>query len=135
MNLNESALLDALKTSSTEYGKDLVGQATQNLQIEGGDASFDVELGDPAKSQMPPRRRALVAAARTAPGVDNVSADESEDRVARGAARRGADCHVNNIVAVASAKGGVGKSPPPPTWRWRWSKAPVSASSTPTSTA
>jgi ATP-binding protein involved in chromosome partitioning len=73
--------------------------------------SFDVELGYPAKSQMPALRSALIAAARTLPGVGNVSVQMSSKVVAH-AAQRGVQLlpKVKNIVAVASGKGGVGKS-------------------------
>ena len=55
-------------------GKDFVStRALKNLQLSGGDVSFDVELGYPAKSQLATLRRMLVAAARTVSGVDNVS--------------------------------------------------------------
>ena len=46
-------------------GKDFVtSKALKNLQIQGGDVSFDVELGYPAKSQIPGFRKALIAAAK-----------------------------------------------------------------------
>jgi ATP-binding protein involved in chromosome partitioning len=109
----ESALLDALKTViDPNTGRDLVGgKQVRNLQIEGGDVSFDVELGYPAKSQMPALRQALIAAARTVPGVGNVSVQMSSKVVAH-AAQRGVQLlpKVKNIVAIASGKGGVGKS-------------------------
>jgi ATP-binding protein involved in chromosome partitioning len=111
--LTESALLDALKTViDPNTGRDLVGgKQVRNLQIEGGDVSFDVELGYPAKSQMPALRQALIAAARTVPGVGNVSVQMSSKVVAH-AAQRGVQLlpKVKNIVAIASGKGGVGKS-------------------------
>jgi ATP-binding protein involved in chromosome partitioning len=113
MNPTESALLDALRTViDPNTGKDLVStKALKNLQIEGGDVSFDVELGYPARSQLPLLRKELVAAARSVPGVDNVSANLSWKIVSH-AVQRGVAliAGVKNIVAVASAKGGVGKS-------------------------
>ena len=55
-------------------GKPLAaGKSLQNLQIDGADVAFDIELGYPAKSQHAALRKALVEAARTVPGVGNVS--------------------------------------------------------------
>jgi ATP-binding protein involved in chromosome partitioning len=81
------------------------------LVIAEGDVSFDVELGYPAKSQMVGFRKALVAAAKSVAGVDNVSANISV-KVVSHAAQRGVALlpQVKNIIAVASGKGGVGKS-------------------------
>ena len=93
-------------------GIDLVSsKALKNLNFVDGDVSFDVELGYPAKSQMPGLRKALVAAARGVAGVQNVSVNLSS-RIAAHAAQRGVALlpSVKNIVAVASGKGGVGKS-------------------------
>jgi ATP-binding protein involved in chromosome partitioning len=93
-------------------GKDFVStKGVKNLQVQGGDVSFDVELGYPAKSQIPELRKALIAAARSVPGVENVSANVSSKVVAH-AAQRGVALlpKVKNIIAVASGKGGVGKS-------------------------
>ena len=109
----ESALLDALKTViDPNTGKDLVStKLLKNLKVEGGDVAFDVELGYPAKSQMPVLRKALIAAARGVPGVDNVSVNLSS-KITAHAVQRGVQLlpNVKNIVAVASGKGGVGKS-------------------------
>ncbi len=48
-------LLQALQAViDPNTGKDFVSTKTlKNLQVEGGDVSFDVELGYPAKSQIP----------------------------------------------------------------------------------
>jgi ATP-binding protein involved in chromosome partitioning len=109
----DTALLEALKSViDPNTGRDLVsGRQLRNLQVEGGDVAFDVELGYPAKSQMAALRSALIAAARTVPGVGNVSVQMSSKVVAH-AAQRGVQLlpKVKNIVAVASGKGGVGKS-------------------------
>jgi ATP-binding protein involved in chromosome partitioning len=113
MNLTESAVLDALKTVvDPNTGKDLVStRQLKNLQLHGGDVSFDVELGYPAQSQMPLLRGALIAAARTVPGVGNVSVNLGWKVVAH-EVQRGVQLlpRVKNIVAIASGKGGVGKS-------------------------
>jgi len=113
MTVNESALLAALQTViDVNTGQDLIrGKALKNLSITGADVAFDVELGYPAKSQFASLRQALVAAAKTVPGVGNVSIAMS-GKIAAHAVQRGVQLlpGVKNIVAVASGKGGVGKS-------------------------
>ena len=109
----QEQLLQALQgVVDPNTGKDFVStKALRNLQIQGGDVSFEVELGYPAKTQIPALRAALIAAARSVPGVGNVSAQISV-RVVAHAAQRGVALlpQVKNIIAVASGKGGVGKS-------------------------
>ncbi|HEY1104496.1 MAG TPA: iron-sulfur cluster carrier protein ApbC [Burkholderiaceae bacterium] len=93
-------------------GKDFVTtKALKNLQVTEGDVSFDVVLGYPAKSQIPALRKALVAAARGVAGVGNVSVNITMQVVPH-AVQRGVQLlpKVKNIIAVASGKGGVGKS-------------------------
>ena len=106
-------LLQALQTVvDPNTGKDFVTtKLLRNLSVEGGNVSFDVELGYPAKSQIPALRQALIAAAKGVAGVDNVSANVSSKIIAH-AAQRGVALlpQVKNIIAVASGKGGVGKS-------------------------
>jgi ATP-binding protein involved in chromosome partitioning len=111
--VTQAALLDQLKTVvDPNTGKDMVSaRQVKNVQIDGGDVAFDVELGYPSRSQIPALRSALVAAARQVPGVGNVSVNLSSKIVAH-AVQRGVQVmpNVKNIVAVASGKGGVGKS-------------------------
>jgi len=113
MAATETQLLDALKAViDPNTGADFIStKQLKNLRVDGGDVAFDVELGYPAKSQIAALRRALIAAARTVPGVDNVSANIATKVVAH-AVQRGVQLlpKVKNIVAVASGKGGVGKS-------------------------
>jgi ATP-binding protein involved in chromosome partitioning len=93
-------------------GRDLVsGKSAKNIQLDGADVAFEVELGYPAKSQIDPIRRAAIAAVRAIPGVGNVSVNVHSKIVAH-AAQRGVKLmsNVKNIIAVASGKGGVGKS-------------------------
>jgi len=113
MSLNEQAVTDALKTViDPNTGKDFVStRQLKNLRVEGADVAFDVELGYPAKSQIAALRKALIAAARTVPGVENVSVNLAS-KITAHAVQRGVQLlpKVKNIVAVASGKGGVGKS-------------------------
>ena len=113
MAVTETALLEALKSVvDPNTGKDFVStRQLRNVRIEGGDVSFEVELGYPAKSQIPALRKALIAGARSVPGVENVSVNLATKVIAH-AVQRGVQLmpNVKNIVAVASGKGGVGKS-------------------------
>ena len=113
MTVTEQALLDALKgVVDPNTGHDFVsGKAIKNLSIQEGDVSFDVELGYPAKSQIPEFRKTLIAAAKKVAGVSNVSVNMTTKIFAH-AVQRGVQLlpKVKNIIAVASGKGGVGKS-------------------------
>ena len=92
-------------------GKDLFSsKSARNLKLDGSDVSLDVELGYPAKSQLDPIRRAVVAKLRSV-GAGNVSANVTMKIVSH-SVQRGVKLmpNVKNIIAVASGKGGVGKS-------------------------
>ncbi len=113
MSLNENTVRAAIQTVvDPNTGKDFVtGKQLRNLKVDGSDVSFDVELGYPARTQVDGLRRALIEAVRTLPGVGNVSANVGW-KVTAHAVQRGVQLlpGVKNIVAVASGKGGVGKS-------------------------
>ena len=113
MAVSEQSVMDALKgVVDPNTGRDFVtARAIRNFTVTEGDVAFDVELGYPAKSQIPALRKALVAAAKSVPGVANVSANLVV-KIAAHAVQRGVQLlpSVKNIVAVASGKGGVGKS-------------------------
>ncbi len=113
MPIHEPDLLQALRAVvDPETGRDFVStKQLRNVRIDGGDVAFDVELGYPAKSQIEPIRRALIAAARAVAGVGNVSVNVTSKIVSH-AVQRGVQLlpNIKNVVAVASGKGGVGKS-------------------------
>ncbi len=113
MAVTEQMLMDALKSVvDPNTGRDFVStRALKNLTVTEGDVTFDVELGYPAKSQIPGFRKALIAAAKSVAGVDNVSVNVNT-KITAHAVQRGVQLlpKVKNIVAVASGKGGVGKS-------------------------
>ena len=83
----------------------------KNLRVEDGEVSLDVVLGYPAKSQFDSIRKTVITALRELPGVKNVSVNVSSQIVAH-SVQRGVKLlpGVKNIIAVASGKGGVGKS-------------------------
>ena len=113
MAFTEQTLMDALKgVVDPNTGRDFVSsKSIKNLTISGADVAFDVELGYPAKSQIPGFRSALIAAAKTVAGVANVSVNVNT-KIVPHSVQRGVQLlpKVKNIVAVASGKGGVGKS-------------------------
>jgi ATP-binding protein involved in chromosome partitioning len=113
MTVTESALLAALQSVVDPHGgADFVGtRQLKNLQIEGGRVAFEVVLGYPAKSLEAMLVQQLSDAAKTVSGVTQVDVKMSTQVVAH-AVQRGVPLlpQVKNIIAVASGKGGVGKS-------------------------
>jgi ATP-binding protein involved in chromosome partitioning len=109
----ETAVLGILKTIADPHtGKDFVtAKAVKNFKHQDGDVSFDVELGYPAASQRLALRQTLEDAVRFVPGVKNVQVTVVSNIMAH-AVQRGIQLlpSIKNIIAVASGKGGVGKS-------------------------
>ena len=112
-----SITIEAVKAALTQVvdpntGKDLVSsKSAKNIQVSGADVTLDVELGYPAKSQIDGIRAAVIGAVRSIPGAGNVSANVHSKIIAH-SVQRGMKLlsNVKNIIAVASGKGGVGKS-------------------------
>jgi ATP-binding protein involved in chromosome partitioning len=86
-------------------------KAVRNIRIDGASVSLDVVLAYPAKSQLETIRTAIEAKLGRLPGVTSVQAKVSFRVVSHGV-QRGVKLipGVKNIIAVASGKGGVGKS-------------------------
>jgi ATP-binding protein involved in chromosome partitioning len=92
--------------------KDYVStRSARNIQVDGGNVALDIELGYPARSQVAGIRTAVIAALRALPGVENVSVNITT-KILSHTVQRGLKVmpNVKNIIAVASGKGGVGKS-------------------------
>ncbi len=113
MAVTEASIMGALQgVVDPNTGKDFVStKCIKNLRIAGADVAFDVELGYPAQSQFSSLRAAVTAAVQGVAGVGQVAVQVSS-RIAAHAVQRGVQLlpQVRNIVAVASGKGGVGKS-------------------------
>jgi len=86
-------------------------KSIRNVSVDGANVAVSVVLGYPAKTQFGPIREQVQDALRQVPGVANVTVDVSSQVVAH-AVQRGVKLlpNVKNIIAVASGKGGVGKS-------------------------
>ncbi|MFI4939585.1 MAG: iron-sulfur cluster carrier protein ApbC [Burkholderiales bacterium] len=112
-----SITIETVKTALSQVidpntGKDLIsGKSAKNIQVQGSKVSVDVELGYPANSQIDIIRQAVSDAIRGLAGVTEVHANVYSKIVSH-AVQRGVKMlsNVKNIIAVASGKGGVGKS-------------------------
>src|SRR5471032_358909 len=92
--------------------KDFVsGKSVKNVKVDGADISVDIELGYPAKSQFDAIRASVEAPLRALAGAGQVSVNVYSKIISH-SVQRGLKLMptVKNIIAVASGKGGVGKS-------------------------
>jgi ATP-binding protein involved in chromosome partitioning len=113
MAVTHEAVQTALKNFiDPNTQKDYVStRALKNLKVEDGQVSFDIELGYPAQTQLETIRAAVVDAVSAVPGVTGVTANVTMKIVAHTVQHNLKPLPgVKNIIAVASGKGGVGKS-------------------------
>lgn len=114
MSFTEADVLSALKNlPDPNTKKDFVsGKSVKNIKISGNDVSLDILLGYPAKSVWGEIQHMVEAHLKTVlSGVGKVNANVTS-KVVPHAVQRGVKLveGVKNIIAVASGKGGVGKS-------------------------
>ena len=100
------------KVIDPNTGKDFVStKSVRNLKVEGGDISLDIELGYLARSQVDMLRSAVLAALQPLAGSGKIHLNVYSKIISH-TVQRGLKplANVKNIIAVASGKGGVGKS-------------------------
>lgn len=89
----------------------VISKCVKSIQIEGAKVSVDVVLGYPAKSWVGQYAQQLKAKVEAVEGVDNASVKVTTKIVAHTVQQGVAPLEgVKNMIAIASGKGGVGKS-------------------------
>lgn len=100
------------KVQDPNTGKDLItGKAVKSVSVESGKVKAVIELGYPAKSQHESLQQTVMQALGQALGINHAEVTVGS-RIVAHAVQRGVRVmdQIKNIVAVASGKGGVGKS-------------------------
>lgn len=114
MGVTVEAVQEALRgVMDPNLNKDLIAsKQIKNIRVDDdGDVSFDLKLLYPGNSVLNSLRKSAIAAVRELSGAGNVSVNASID-IQTHAVQQGLKpmTNVKNIIAVASGKGGVGKS-------------------------
>ena len=113
MAITEQQVQDALRQLiDPNTKKDYVTtKSVRSVKVDGDNVVVEVMLGYPAKSQLEPIRKEITARLKGLPGIGNVGVNVGMKIVSH-AVQRGVKLipGVKNIIAVASGKGGVGKS-------------------------
>ncbi len=112
MPVSESDVRSLLsKLVDPNTGKDYVStRSVKSLKVAGADVQLEIELGYPGKSQFEPIKREVIAVLKKS-GAGNVALSVVS-KVVSHSVQRGVKLvpGIKNIIAVASGKGGVGKS-------------------------
>ncbi|PKO46245.1 MAG: iron-sulfur cluster carrier protein ApbC [Betaproteobacteria bacterium HGW-Betaproteobacteria-22] len=113
MAISELLIQSTLKVCvDPNTGKDFMSsKSARNIKINGNDVSVDIALGYPAKSVMADIQKLVAEALLGLDGIGRVTVNVSSKIVAH-KVQQGVNLlpGVKNIIAVASGKGGVGKS-------------------------
>ena len=113
MSVSEQQVQDALKEMiDPNTKKDFVStKSVKNIKIDGDKVSLDIILGYPAKSVIESVRTQVADKIKSIAGVGGVTVKVSSNIISH-SVQRGVKLipGIKNIIAVASGKGGVGKS-------------------------
>jgi len=113
MPVSELQVQTALKEIiDPNTGKDFIAtRSARNIKVSGSDVSLDIELGYPAKTQFELIRKMVQAKLASIPDMGKLTLTVASKIVSH-SVQRGVKLipEVKNIIAVASGKGGVGKS-------------------------
>jgi len=113
MSLSELQVQAALKEIvDPNTGKDFVAtKSARNIRIDGNSVALDIVLGYPAKTIAADIQKLVTDKLKTLPEVGSVFVNVTSKIVSH-SVQRGVQLipGVKNIIAVASGKGGVGKS-------------------------
>ncbi len=111
--MTESDVFSHLATCvDPNTGRDFIkDKAIKRVAVNGADVTIEVVIGYPAKSQHDTLRQLVTQHVRGLPGVGKVAVTIAQ-KVVSHAVQRGVKLKpgIKNIIAVASGKGGVGKS-------------------------
>ncbi len=109
--VDEAAVLAALGTvQEPELGGDLVSRKMiKDVKVDGGNIAFTIELTTPACPLKDQIEEEAIAAVRQIKGAKEVEITFTS-RVRPSLEKRGGIPGVTHVIAVASGKGGVGKS-------------------------
>ena len=111
-SVTAAAVMDALRTvQDPDLHRDIVALGfVKNLAIDGGAVRFDVDLTTPACPVKDQLKAECEQKVKALPGVKSVEVKMTATTTGRDFAGKVALPGVKNVVAVASGKGGVGKS-------------------------
>ncbi len=113
MAVTEQQVQEALKNLiDPNTRKDYVStKSARNIKVDGDKVSVEILLGYPGKTQVEPIREEVTKALKAIPGVGGVNVSV-QMKIVSHAVQRGVKLvpNIKNIIAVASGKGGVGKS-------------------------
>jgi ATP-binding protein involved in chromosome partitioning len=113
MALTQADIQASLRSlADPNTGKDFVsGKSVKKIETDGSDVTVDIQLGYPARTQHEALKKLISEHLAALPGAGRVGVTMTQ-KITSHSVQRGVKLvpSVKNIIAVASGKGGVGKS-------------------------